>query len=162
MMPPRGFPLLGLRCDPHHPPLHYRHRWSHRHRQSRQTLHPPHPWAWRQLAWALIGPTRPSGATERGHKEVEKGPDDASSGFSNMYGTFRGPIPLHCPCGAPPGATMVQNNTLVHRRGLTRGRVVGRPPFRMDLSRGAPTPLALGDLRARGHSAASRHGIETG
>ena len=157
MMPPRGFPLLGLRCDPHHPPLHYRHRWSHRHRQSRQTLHPPHPWAWRQLAWALIGPTRPKGAQQGGRKDGQKGPDGASSGFSNMYDTFREPIPLQCPCGAPPGATMVQDNTLVHRRGLHAVRSSLDHP-----SSHVHQHLSPCDLRARGHSAAIRHGIETG
>ena len=38
----------------------------------------------------------------------------------------------------------------------------GSPSVRSQMPQGAPTPLALGDLRARGHSAASRQRIETG
>lgn len=97
-----------------------------------------------------------------GGRRVGRVGTDRREVFSHMHGAFRVPIPLHCPCRAPPGALPVRDNTLVHRRGLPRGEVGARPPFRIDVMRRAPTCHALGNLRARGHSAASRPGIETG
>ena len=98
------------------------------------------------------GVGRAVGRVETAHREV----------FSYMHGPFGEPTLLHCPCLTPLGAITVQDNTLVHRRGLPRGELVARPPFRFNVLRRAPTRRALGNLRARGHSAASRHGIETG
>ena len=72
MMPPRGFPLLGLRYDPHHPPLHHRHRWSHHHPRSRPALHPPHHWPLRYLPWGVVGPTRAPAVKQRVRRGGER------------------------------------------------------------------------------------------
>ena len=82
--------------------------------------------------------------------------------FSVMHGTFGEPTLLHCPCLTSPSAVTVLDDPHVHWRGLPRGELVAGPPFRIDVKRRAPTCHALGKLLLRGHSVASRHGIETG
>ena len=79
-----------------------------------------------------------------------------------MQGTFGEPIPLHYPFRTPLLALLIRDDPLVRRLGLPRGELVARPPFRFNVFRRAPTRHALGKLFLRGHSAASRHGIETG
>jgi len=143
-------------------PLHHRHRWRTHHPRSPPTLLVPHHWPWRHLTWGVVGPTRPRGAWEGGGRAVGRVGTAHREVFSYMHGPFGEPTLLHCPCLTPPGAITVQDNTLVHRRGLPRGELVARPPFRINVLRRAPTRHALGNLHASGHSAASRHGIETG
>ena len=111
-------------------------------------MHPPHPGACRQLACPFGGATWPQEALQRARRGGARVRTTVLEVISHMHGTFGEPIPLHCPCGPPPGATTVLGNTFVHRRCLPRGEVGARPPFRIDVKRRAPTPLASGDLRA--------------
>ena len=143
-------------------PLHHRHRWRTHHPRSPPTLLVPHHWPWRHLTWGVVGPTRPRGAWEGVGRAVGRVGTAHREVFSHMHGTFGVPLPLHCPCRSPSGALPALHNTLVHRLRVPRRQLFGRPLGRFDVKRRAPTPLASGELRARGHSAASRHGIETG
>ena len=111
------------------------------------------------LWWGAVGLGALVSGSEKGVGRLETHRREL---FSHMHGTFGVPFPPHCPFRTPPGALPVLHNTLVHRRGLPRGDVVARPPGRIDVARRAPTRHVLGKLFLRGHSAASRHGIETG
>ena len=143
-------------------PLHHRHRWRNLHPRSLPMLLVSHHWPWRHLPWGVVGRRRPRGAWEGGGRAVGRVGTAHREVFSVMHGTFGEPTLLHCPCLTSPSAVTVLDDPHVHWRGLPRGELVAGPPFRIDVKRRAPTSHALSKLLLRGHSVASRHGIETG